>query len=825
MVSRISSTCVVIATLSSSLLTTAVRSQSNQDQAPIHTVGQTSYVYEGQKVELRVDAGRVAVLLDSRTDLRQLTQTLAQSGLEKVTVSETGAMNWWMVEPVKAAATEPDLDTLIHQLLSAPGVDFVSPVLLTSAGGWMTATPDILIRLKPGYSDGVIQIMPSGSLATGLSEENFGGLERAFRVRVTFRNGFEVLDLANQLATDSRVEWAEPDMLASVTKHLAPNDPGWFYLWGLNNTGQYGGTIDRDMDCDSAWDVSIGDPQVKVLILDDGVDLFHPDLNVAGGADFTGYGTGGNPYNSCDNHGTAVSGCVAAVLNNHTGTIGAAPGCRVLSAKFTVSNVPCDGSGTFQFSWLVSALNWGQQQGARVSSNSNGLPVSSSVTAKYQQTYADGMVHFASAGNDGIESIGYPASLLEVNAISAINRTGAKASFSSYGSGLSLAAPGQSIYTTDRSGSAGYVSGNEATVDGTSFSAPYAAAVAALLLSVDPWLTAPEVENQLHTTAMDLGAPGFDNYYGYGLVNALGAIAHARFDVSADLPLGPASSTVNFAGSTARSATGWEWDFGDGGTSTDQNPTHTYNQPGYYTVATTIQTAERPITKSVPGMISIYADTLEIASSRFSGPSGFLEVYARNYLPLSKIEIPFVYQGDIDFMFDSVETSGLRSDFMMSSITGYSPLEKRAVAQISTSTQQYLQPGAGPVARLWFTSQQPGASGQVPVVVGYPDRNLTFTTYAGNYQPRSRDGFIELSCCHGIVGDANGDSQFEPTISDVQWIVAHLFINGIPIDCYSEADANQSGGMYPTASDVTISDVVKLVDHLFITLSFLPECL
>jgi PKD repeat protein len=520
-----------------------------------------------------------------------------------------------------------------------------------------------------------------------------------------------------------------------------------------------------------------------------------------------------------------VSGCVAAVINNHTGTIGAAPGCRVLSAKFTVSNVPCDGGGTFQFSWLVSALNWGQLQGARISSNSNGLPVSSSVTAKYQQTYTAGMVHFASAGNDGTESIGYPASLPEVNAISAINRTGAKASFSSYGSGLSLAAPGQSIYTTDRSGSAGYASGNETTVDGTSFSAPYAAAVAALLLSVDPWLTAPEVENQLHTTAMDLGAPGFDNYYGYGLVNALGAIAHARFDVSADLTLGPAPLTVNFTGSTARLATSWEWNFGDGETATDQNPIHNYAQPGYYTVATTVQTAERPITKSVPGMISAYADTLEIGNTRLHGSSCFLEVYARNYLPLSKIEIPFVYQGDIDFTFDSVETSGLRSDFMIGSITGYSTLEKRAVVQLSTSTQQYLQPGAGPVARLWFTLLQPGASGHVPVVVGYPDRNLNFTTYAGNYQPMSRDGFIEASCCKDIVGDANGDGQFEPTISDIQWIVTHLFINGVPLECYPEADANQSGGVNPTSKDITISDIARLVDHLFITRAFLQECL
>lgn len=80
------------------------------------------------------------------------------------------------------------------------------------------------------------------------------------------------------------------------------------------------------------------------------------------------------------------------------------------------------------------------------------------------------------------------------------------------------------------------------------------------------------------------------------------------------------------------------------------------------------------------------------------------------------------------------------------------------------------------------------------------------------------------SCCTGIVGDANYNGGYEPTISDIQTIVDHLFISRAPLACYAEADANQSGGPNPAPSDITISDVVLLVDHLFVSKRPLGNC-
>jgi len=273
-----------------------------------------------------------------------------------------------------------------------------------------------------------------------------------------------------------------------------------------------------DMDGDSAWDTHQGDSTIKVLILDTGVQQDHPDINQLPGADFTGQGGGGGPVNGCDNHGTWVAGCVSAKINNSLGTVGIAPGCKVLSARPFISNIPCNGSWSADYLWTVDALDWGEMQGARVSNNSNSYGgTSSAMDAKYLSTYNNGMVHFASAGNDNTSNIAYPAEIPVVNAIAAIQPNGNKASFSTYGPGLDFSAPGENIYSTARGSDYSFVSG-------TSFASPYSAGVAALILSQNPGLTSVQVEDIMKCTSKDRGATGYDLIYGWGMVNAENAL-------------------------------------------------------------------------------------------------------------------------------------------------------------------------------------------------------------------------------------------------------------------------------------------------------------
>jgi hypothetical protein len=111
-----------------------------------------------------------------------------------------------------------------------------------------------------------------------------------------------------------------------------------------------------------------------------------------------------------------------------------------------------------------------------------------------------------------------------VNAVGAINSAGARASFSQYGAGLFISAPGEQVLTTDRMGGAGYGGGNYTTVDGTSFASPYAAGVAAMVLAADPSLAPDEVEAIMADTAKDRGSAGYDTIFGWGIASAGAAV-------------------------------------------------------------------------------------------------------------------------------------------------------------------------------------------------------------------------------------------------------------------------------------------------------------
>jgi subtilisin family serine protease len=278
------------------------------------------------------------------------------------------------------------------------------------------------------------------------------------------------------------------------------------------------------MDGPEAWDRTIGSDTVRVVILDTGVQQDHPDIHQVAGTDTTTDAGNGGPLNSFDNHGTPVGGCVAATIDNALGTVGIAPGCVVASAR-TFIGVNASGSWTSQASWTVASLSWAQSIGARVTNNSNYYGFqSSTIDQKYLETWNGGIVHFASAGNNGLGSITYPASLPIVNAVVAVGRDGLLTSFSNWGPGTDFAAPGISIYSTDRTGAAGSGAGDYSFVTGTSFASPYAAGVAALVLSSWPDASAAQVEQVLRGSCVDAGALGYDTTYGNGVVNARAAL-------------------------------------------------------------------------------------------------------------------------------------------------------------------------------------------------------------------------------------------------------------------------------------------------------------
>lgn len=414
-------------------------------------------------------------------------------------------------------------------MMIAAGASYVAPVLIGEDGGPIVPTRDILIGLT-GARDDVWQAIGAELAATGLHAQASApwAAFELYRLRTGSTRGDDVLELAGRIGAIPGVAFAEPDMVFTGGSLYTPNDPYFSQLWGIRNEGQTGGVPGVDMDGDLAWNISIGDASIVTVVIDTGVDQNHPDLHQLPGIDFIGGDREGGPVNECDNHGTPVAGCIAGKIDNNRGIVGIAPGTLVISARTFESSMDCNGSWTTMTSATVDALDFAVVSGARVTNNSNWYGfTSSAIAAAYSASREAGVIHFASAGNNAQRSITYPASLPTVIAVGAINKHGNKASFSNYGPGLFLTAPGVEILTTDRRGMPGWSMGDYVSASGTSFASPYAAGVAALVISVNPTLTVAKIERIMAETATDYGDTGWDEFYGWGQVNAHAAVEAA----------------------------------------------------------------------------------------------------------------------------------------------------------------------------------------------------------------------------------------------------------------------------------------------------------
>jgi subtilisin family serine protease len=360
----------------------------------------------------------------------------------------------------------------------------------------------------------------------------------------------DIMDVAIRLYETGLVEFAEPDFM----RLLHPANPYFPNQWGLKNTGQYGGIAGCDIKAESAWGITKGDGNIKIAVIDEGVELTHPDLsgNLLTGFDATtgsSGGSGGGPQ-AGDYHGTCCAG-IAAAIDNSIGIIGVAPNCKIIPVRIAYI-IYIEGKRRWltSDSWIKSGIEyaWSTVNADVLSNSWGGGAPSSTTTSEIQNavTYGrDGkgsLVVFA-AGNENLGAVAYPASLSTVIAVGAISQCGERKSLSScdgeewgsnYGTNLDIVAPGVKIYTTTLNGN--YIS----DFNGTSAACPHVAGVAALVLSVNPNLTVQQVRNIIESTAQKVrpdlytysttsGHPNgtWNNQMGYGLVDAYAAVQAA----------------------------------------------------------------------------------------------------------------------------------------------------------------------------------------------------------------------------------------------------------------------------------------------------------
>ena len=322
--------------------------------------------------------------------------------------------------------------------------------------------------------------------------------------------------VAERLNRSALVDYAEPNFVLRST--ATPNDPLFPELYGMNNTGQTGGTADADIDAPEGWDAAgLGafpaSGGAAIGIVDTGIDQTHPELSgkVVGCAD----GLGGIVLEGeCFDdslHGTHVAGTIAAKANNATGVAGVDSG-----ASLVICKALRGGAGVGLTSDVANCINWTHTHGAKVISMSLGGGASTTLEQAVRNAWengsATGSVLVAAAGNDGDSTVSYPAGYAQVVSVAATDSNDAKASFSNTNADVEVAAPGVDILST-------IPGGQYATLSGTSMATPHVSGVAGVLWQLFPGDTANGIRSRLDGAVDDIGPAGRDQSFGFGRVN------------------------------------------------------------------------------------------------------------------------------------------------------------------------------------------------------------------------------------------------------------------------------------------------------------------
>ena len=277
------------------------------------------------------------------------------------------------------------------------------------------------------------------------------------------------------------------------------------------------------INASDAWDITTGNPSIKVAVIDDGVLLTHEDLyygndsysnlSITDNVDYVS-STDHTPNTS---HGTGVAGVIGAKTNNnYVGVAGVAGGYGCSGATIISYRT------NYTSSHIISAIYDAVNKGVKVINLSIVGGYNSNLSNALDYAYNNGVTVVCASGNDS-SSVSFPASHQYTIAVGNINQSYQRANDSNYGSGLDLVAPGTGIWTTCKN-----TDGKYWAILGTSFAAPQVAGVVALMLSINPTLTPSQIRNTLQSTCTKISGysynNGWNNEVGYGLLNAFAAL-------------------------------------------------------------------------------------------------------------------------------------------------------------------------------------------------------------------------------------------------------------------------------------------------------------
>ncbi len=536
----------------------------------------------GEELLLEKVADRFAINASDKADLAQLVQGLPA---QVKPGQAPGQLAEIMVDPEQR-------DTVMQQMRQAETVNYVTHIyhLKDDPGSLVYVTNQITVQFAPQVSaEAIAQIIASAGLR---QVKPVAGIPNTFVLETTPAATENPVKIANRLMQRSEVLTAEPNVVVRTQHLYRPKDPLYPKQWHLNHNGGPNLAAGSHVFAEQAWDITRGIRSVVVAIMDDSIDLRHPDFQGVGKIvaprdlkenDFLPL-----PEEVEDNHGTSCAG-VAVAEENGVGTVGIAPGCALMPIRTT---------GYLDDEAIEELFDWAIARGASVISCSWGpaavyFPLSLRQRAALTRAAIEGrngkgcVIVFAAGNanrptNGTVNERGWPNNVLngptawlngftvhpDVITVSACTSLNKKAAYSNWGTEVSVCAPsnnappgiglqetgfiytppevrgalpGLGIVTVDRPGTPGYDPGSYTTdFGGTSSACPLVAGVAALILSVNPDLTATEVKQILQQTADKITdtsadpqfgfrkgtyeAGGRCDWFGYGKVNAFKAV-------------------------------------------------------------------------------------------------------------------------------------------------------------------------------------------------------------------------------------------------------------------------------------------------------------
>ena len=418
-------------------------------------------------------------------------------------------------------------------LLYFAGVGLAGPgrLSITKRPKWVSS--EIIVKFRNGLPKERIDRINQQYGTAVLSTSPFAGFKR-LKVPV----GKAAEQMVGVYKREPDVEYAELNHYAYAL--FEPNDPVYSYQWHFNDAT-------AGINIEPAWDITTGDPNVIVAVLDTGVayedyTAFKQAPDLANTLFVPGYDFANNDEHSNDDdgHGTHVTGTLAQSTNNSLGTAGIAFNCSIMPVKVLSKR------GTGTYTDISDGVYFAADNGADIINMSlGGVSDSNTLRSAVAYAYEQGVTIVCAAGNEyqqGNLPV-YPAAYDEYCiAVGATRFDRTRAYYSNTGSYLDLAAPGGDL-NVDQNGD-DYGDGilqqsfgknpkdwGYWFYQGTSMAAPHVSGVAALLISTG--VTGPDaIREALQNTARDLGPPGWDQAYGWGLVDAYAALNY--YNIAAD---------------------------------------------------------------------------------------------------------------------------------------------------------------------------------------------------------------------------------------------------------------------------------------------------